>query len=248
MPDITFWTAEGGEKVSDEDQEYFTNYQSFWFSEPAATERRIAPKRKRATAPKLPGAAKAQRQSAYHMMRTLDKALLIMLGVGFAYFMHSTDEEDKRHHEGYHPTLVMHFDEASQGFAMIWYLLDLPMRIVPIRDPFHREWNDCRLALSRSELWWVVLITSVVVNLPFGPWDGSSWWGRMIGMAADQAQRSHANTPLFVVLYGLIARDLGETATGTPEHMHRRLRSVVGSVGWLELMHWTHGGTAGSAF
>ena len=91
MPDIAFWLHEGGEKVSDEDQEYLTNYQTFWFSEPAASERRSAPKKKRKTAPKLQGAAKANRQSAYHMMRSLDKTLCTVLGMGLIYFLHVSE-------------------------------------------------------------------------------------------------------------------------------------------------------------
>ena len=46
IPDITYWTQEGGEKVSEEDQEYMANYQSYFFSEPAATLKRSQPKKK----------------------------------------------------------------------------------------------------------------------------------------------------------------------------------------------------------
>ena len=228
IPDITYWTQEGGEKVSEEDQEYMANYQSYFFSEPAATLKRSQPKKKRATGPKLPAPAKALRQSAYHEMRALDKVLTTMLGLGLVFFLHTDDEDGVRDRDDFYPTLVLHFDEASQGFAMIWYLLyALPMRIVPVRDVFHREWNDARLALSGSQLWWVVLITTIVVNLPFGPWEGGTWWERMVSQAADMSVRSSSDSPLFTILYELIARDLGETATGTSQHMKTIFSEMV---------------------
>eukprot|EP00974_Lingulodinium_polyedra_P042297 4059141-Lingulodinium_polyedra.AAC.1 len=53
------------------------------------------------------------------------------------------------------------------------------VRCLGIHDIFHREWNDCTLALKSCDLWYVILLTSMVMNLPYGPWDGSSWFSKM---------------------------------------------------------------------
>ena len=77
---------------------------------------------------------------------------------------------------GFPHALNLNLDEGSSGFSMSWFtLFGLKLRFAFIRDPFHREWNDVRGALSDNGVWWCVLLSSMLFNLPFGSWEGGSW-------------------------------------------------------------------------
>ena len=68
------------------------------------------------------------------------------------------------------PALVLSLDQASIGFAMIWFLnYHLSVRIIAMHGTFHSEWNDVMLALSDDNLWWVILMSTMVYNMPHGP-------------------------------------------------------------------------------
>ena len=68
------------------------------------------------------------------------------------------------------PVLVLHLDQGFPAWAMIWFInCKLCFRLIAMNDPFHREWNDLRLALGDANLWWVVLLFTIVYNVPHGP-------------------------------------------------------------------------------
>ena len=66
-----------------------------------------------------------------------------------------------------------------------------------MRDIFHREWNDCMGAITASGFWFVVLLTSMVFNLPYVPWDGSAWFQKMVEGAEDLCKKSGVAGLLF---------------------------------------------------
>ena len=71
------------------------------------------------------------------------------------------------------PLLVFSMDQGSVGYSAWWFFsYHLQGRTVLLKDVFHREWNDCKLAIQSSKLWWVVLLTTAAYNLCYGPWDG----------------------------------------------------------------------------
>ena len=47
-----------------------------------------------------------------------------------------------------------------------------------VNDPSHRAWNDVWQALADTGLWAFVLLFQVVLDLNFGPWDGSSFFSK----------------------------------------------------------------------
>ena len=223
MPDLCFETMEGGEKVTEEAQEEMARYQSYFFSEPEIERKRklkatLPTKGTRGPRnPPVPACTAKLRQSAYFNFKAIDKMLCLILGVGFAAFLANSDDVPLIDSDDFLPTLILHLDEGSPGYALMWFLMyGLPMRVVAMRDPLHRQWNDARLALSRSRHWWIVQLTSTCINLPFGPWDGSAWWERLVSQAQDFAVRSTQWSPLFMSLYSLICKDLGE---GGPRQM-----------------------------
>eukprot|EP00974_Lingulodinium_polyedra_P006089 576266-Lingulodinium_polyedra.AAC.1 len=64
--------------------------------------------------------------------------------------------------------------------ALATFLLyHLKCRLVPMRDIYHREWNDVKLALKKSDLWYAVLLSTLAFNLPYGPWDGAGWFSKL---------------------------------------------------------------------
>eukprot|EP00974_Lingulodinium_polyedra_P024209 2345491-Lingulodinium_polyedra.AAC.1 len=70
-----------------------------------------------------------------------------------------------------------------------------------MRDIFHREWNDVRLSIKDCNLWHIVILSAVAFNLPYGPWDGSTWFGKLQISAEEHVQLSAAGGPLFSHLY-----------------------------------------------
>lgn len=83
-------------------------------------------------------------------------------------------------------------------------------RLIFLRDPSHREWNDCRSALKQSGFWATILETTLTFNLPYGPWDSASWF-----KAAQEAARLYVAItrqrpdPLLELLQPRIAADRG---------------------------------------
>ena len=45
----------------------------------------------------------------------------------------------------------------------------LPLKVVCLHDPFHREWNDGKAALKSMGFWWVIQLHTITPNLPHCP-------------------------------------------------------------------------------
>ena len=101
-----------------------------------------------------------------------------------------------------------------------------------MRDIFHRQWNDIKNAVSAAGLWALVLLMTIVFNMPFGVWDSGSWFGKIKEMAAHLGETLSASDPVFCALYPLICADLGLEPEGTPEHRENILRLVLSSDAW----------------
>ena len=221
IPDLELGAYSATRKVTEEDQEALAQYQAVFFDEAAADRRRTTqPKRRRAAkTEKAPPVVRLQRLGAAKHITAVDRLLTILLGVGLLLYKPSEDVFDFVQDE-LPFTLVLHMDEASPGYAMYWFLaLKMKLRIVVIRDVFHREWNDVRLALSGSGVWWAVLLTIVAWNMPFGPFASGRFWEMMQDAVRLLVARSGFSNPTFRALYALICNDLGVEAVGTLQHM-----------------------------
>ena len=139
MPDICFDVMEGGEKVPEEAQEEMAVYQSYFFSEPEIDRKRKHAaenkgKKGKGSAgpknPKIPACSAKLRQSAFFNIKAIDKMLKVMLGMGFAMFLASGADLCLAEMETFHPTLVLHLDEGSPGYAMIWFLMYVLMSLL----------------------------------------------------------------------------------------------------------------------
>ena len=79
------------------------------------------------------------------------------------------------------PLLVSVSDQGPVNTAALNFLqFGSPVLIDCQLDTFHRAWNDIKLALKRSayKAWRVVLLLTVVANLPYGPFNSSQFFFR----------------------------------------------------------------------
>ena len=71
----------------------------------------------------------------------------------------------------------MHMDQGAPGYALTWYMsYHLRLRTLAIPDVFHRQWTDATNGFKGAGLWWVVVLTSVVYNFSYGPWESHGWY------------------------------------------------------------------------
>ena len=169
------------ERVSGHDQELLVQYQTEFFSDyTKVTVNKKGKKRRKVV--KCPWAVEGQRVSAWHHIKALDKQVFLTLGIGLSFFQ-GTEHDwmtvalQFLYMNIIPPTMTLHLDEGSPAYSMTWYLMyHEDMRMIAQRDIFHRQWNDVKGATSGSDLWYVVLLMTVVFNLPFGPWEGGTWF------------------------------------------------------------------------
>ena len=129
------------------------------------------------------------RLASFQCLRSLDNALRIGRGAGLAAFLPAAPGSDAPLPR--RPLLTWHFDQASTNMAGAMFLAyHVKLRILPVMDIFHREWNDVSLAAQRAGCWSAVLLSSLAMNVPFGPWDGCGWWEKLKEGACDLASRT----------------------------------------------------------
>ena len=169
--------------------------------------------------------ASRPRKTAYMQLRALDKVLLYRTGQGLAQFLPEGALDALTPSPR---TLVLHLDEAAPNVSMVgWMLFAKKLRIMFTRDPFHRCWNDVKLALMASGQFWAVLLCRVVFNLPYGPWEGCAWYEKLKAAAADLVDALPLDGPIWEEFYPLICRDFGELALGTPAHKAKIFKQAL---------------------
>ena len=229
LPQFASKDWQPGQPVSEDDMTAWAEWENNFFSLEAHMDyqERVKATPKGKAKPKrlvrCPLNVKIIRGAAQQEMIAFDKLLFLMLGTGLVHFMVGVDAGAKDFGARRNPlrdqdfddkpaplppTVCLHCDEGSPGFAMLWYLLynkKLRFRFAPTRDIFHREWNDVRCALGDSKVWYAVLLTTMVINVPHGPWESSAWWVKMTSAAVAYCIRSSWTSPLYAALYESIS-------------------------------------------
>ena len=101
------------------------------------------------------------RHAAHLELKALDKVIKARTGLGLEPFGAGSTEGAYPHR-----TLVLHMDEASVNLSAFCFLaFRKRLRVLFTRDPFHRAWNDAKLALSSTNQFWVTLLCRVVMNV-----------------------------------------------------------------------------------
>lgn len=83
------------------------------------------------------------KQSAKQLLCAMDKLLVSTIGSGLDFFQAPVGPDRRP------PVLTMCMDEGSTNWCSVWYLCyKANLFLVPMRDIFHREWNDVKLAVK----------------------------------------------------------------------------------------------------
>lgn len=108
--------------------------------------------------------------------------------------------------------LSVSLHQHSVGWASCFFMKRaLHMNVVAIGDFAHTTWNDCKVALGKAGFWEVILLSSILFNVCFGPWEGCKWWRTCQECAVEYFQKvGNASGPLFLSQIGKIATERGE--------------------------------------
>eukprot|EP00974_Lingulodinium_polyedra_P018251 1765395-Lingulodinium_polyedra.AAC.1 len=103
----------------------------------------------------------------------------------------------------------------------------LKLRVLLVRDIFHREWNDVRAAAKSSDLWWAVLLSTMVFNLSYGPWEGAAWHEKLKGSALELQAKVSPNDRFFQAFFPNLCRDRNIPVDGTTGQREGLLQEVM---------------------
>ena len=76
-------------------------------------------------------------------------------------------------------------------------------------DPSHRAWNDLKEAAALANLWSLILIHVIILNLDFGPFEGGRFFQRAQEAWTQFTTVWIENDPLFVMFFSALLRDFG---------------------------------------
>ena len=100
------------------------------------------------------------------------------------------------------PLMSVFCDEDGSQISLLQGLMHgAGGRIWTFPDPFHRIWNDTKLALQEAGLWGDVYERLHCENLPCGPFKTASWWREMQEVSEDHFKYSNRHNELFRQLY-----------------------------------------------
>jgi len=161
------------------------------------------------------GKAKAKprqvpRLAALDLLVALDSQVEVVVGAGLAQFVLDVGAAMVPYAPHRRKVLTIVADEASSNLSLFHRLQwKTQLRMVHMRDPLHRELNDVMDALKKAGLWSVVLLTTVVFNLAYGPWKGSAWRRKLQEGGAELAATAGVGDQLLEEFYEPICQDLG---------------------------------------
>lgn len=119
--------------------------------------------------------------------------------------------------------LVVSCDEGGCFWPNSYFLTSFAqMRGIWLRDPYHRSWNDWKLAVDHSGWKAVKYQGCLIMNLRHGPWLSSSWWQQLVEGIEFELRQSDMNDSLFGALYSSIIADYkmsGDADAGSAEHI-----------------------------
>ena len=104
--------------------------------------------------------------------------------------------------EPFRPLLVPFTDECTSQISLLQGLVyGANLRMWFFCDPFHRIWNDVKLALQDAGLWADVFERLHCENLPCGPFKSAAWWREMQACMKEHFRVSTKHNELFQKLY-----------------------------------------------
>lgn len=145
---------------------------------------------------------------AMHWLVAVDHQLRISCGFGLVFFQQPPEVEKRTAATGW-PTLSIHLDQGSDGWAAAsWMAWFAGICVVVFPDVSHRLWNDVQGALKASGLWGMTLMLQLVYNLDHGPWNSAEWLSKLkMGVQLYMKSTKPQDCPLFNMLLQDIVED-----------------------------------------
>ena len=117
------------------------------------------------------------------------------------------------------PLLTAFTDECGAQISLLQGLAyGADLRICFFADPFHRIWNDARLALQEAGLWPDVYERPHCENLPCRPFETAAWWREMQEAMANHFKASSRHSELFLTLASLRDAPFASLRDAPPAH------------------------------
>ena len=84
------------------------------------------------------------------------------------------------------------------------------MNIIVIWDPSHGVWNDVKVVLKECGFWLFIQLTTIAMNLPYGPWEDARWF-ECIKAAVVEIKKctTWKTNKLFLFFFEGMCADLG---------------------------------------
>ena len=124
------------------------------------------------------------------------------------YFAVPKDPGDRKHPSTW-PCATVCVDQGSDGWCALHFLVALGLNLIILFDWKHRTWNDVQLSLKDSNLWLVVVLTTVILNVDRGPWNNHTWWEELKAGTAEYMKVGSSKCKIFQgCIHGLM-RDQG---------------------------------------
>lgn len=117
--------------------------------------------------------------------------------------------------------VTINLDQGSDGWAALNFAsYALHLNVLGLKDPAHRCWNDCCLAMKVCGVWPLMLAFIVVASCDHGPWQDSRWYTESVEAARTYEQLAGpGGCPIFEQLFPKICRDKGLSSEGASEEL-----------------------------
>lgn len=175
----------------------------------------------------MPRPAKRQRTSAWEWLNALDNAMRTTVGKQLKDFRKADacmcgPEDTMGADDGLSwPSLRIGLDRGSDGRSACSFLLyneAVRSNIEPIWDPSHDVSRDVEGAIRDMDVFPLVILTLVVWNLPFGPWDQGARHQQVVAAMEEYFKGLDRFTcPLFDAMKDVMAEEMQVNLLGDDE-------------------------------
>ena len=109
------------------------------------------------------------------------------------------------------PVLTLSSDQGAGWFQAQFFLIyAMKISIHQVSDESHRLWNDSKGATQQAGLMPFVRLHSLIMNLDYGPWEGSSFFQKMVLAKRALADNYDESFWIFQEFLPLLLRDWGQ--------------------------------------
>mmetsp|Transcript_43561 Transcript_43561/g.93287 ORF Transcript_43561/g.93287 Transcript_43561/m.93287 type:complete len:1108 (-) Transcript_43561:231-3554(-) len=125
--------------------------------------------------------------------------------------------------------LHIYADQCSIGWSAVFFALEKRALVCNLfNDPYHRDWNDIKAALSRSPhgLWKCVVFLSFAWNLNYSPWGEGDYYHLRKEALRHLLSQSNIQSDWFQTAMFDIAAEKGWPAPDTPERQQSLFNSL----------------------